>query len=366
MRRIAARQPLLLAAMVCAALALAGGEALAQGGTEPRGEAGARGEAAARGDAARGDAGARSEAGARGEAGAEAGARGEAATRGSASSVTATAAKSRGRDVRRLQRKLGIPADGVFGSQTKRAVRRFQRRHGLTADGIVGPVTREALGLGSGPVLKRGRVGGRRRSARRAVRRSSSRGGGGVRALQRALGLTADGVFGPATEAAVKSFQRRHGLTADGVVGPMTRRALGLGAGEVLKREGDDGGDAPPAAPGALGRLIRAANRIHDFPYKFGGGHRTFDDTGYDCSGSISYALHAAGLLKYALDSSGFMSYGEPGPGRHVTIYAHEGHAFMVVNGRRYDTSALRETGSRWTDEPRDPSGFVVRHPPGL
>jgi hypothetical protein len=275
--------------------------------------------------------------------------------------VKAGAASKRG-DVRALQRKVGVAADGVFGPATERALKRWQRRHGLVADGIAGPQTRSAMGLGSGPVLKRrgGSSGERRRGhAGRAHR------GGGVRALQRKLGVPADGVFGPATEAAVKRWQAGHGLVADGVVGPQTRSAMGLGRGPVLKRKGHGSGGGGGGA-GRLSRLVAAANRIATAPYKYGGGHGTYNDSGYDCSGSISYALHYAGLLRTPLDSSGLMSYGEPGRGSHVTIYANAGHAYMVVDGRRFDTSAIRETGSRWTSTHRSSSGYVVRHPPGL
>ena len=275
---------------------------------------------------------------------------------GGAAAETRASASSTRSDVRALQRKVGVAADGIFGPATERALKRWQRRHGLVADGIAGPQTRSAMGLGAGPVLKRGRSPARRAQTR-------SHGGSGVRSLQRRIGVPADGVFGPATEAALKRWQAAHGLVADGIAGPQTREKLGLGPGPVLKRRsGGSGG----RGGGRVHRLVRAANRIAGAPYKYGGGHGTYHDSGYDCSGSVSYALHFAGLLRTPLDSSGLMSYGLPGRGRHVTIYANPGHAYMVVDHRRFDTSAIRETGSRWTSTHRSSSGYVVRHPPGL
>lgn len=123
---------------------------------------------------------------------------------------------------------------------------------------------------------------------------------------------------------------------------------------------------SPADAPGVIQRVIAAGNAIAGLPYIYGGGHGSFKAAGYDCSGSISYALAAGGLLDSPLDSTGFMSWGEPGPGKWITVYTNPGHAYMVVAGRRFDTSALRGGGTRWTNEMRPSAGFVARHPPGL
>jgi peptidoglycan hydrolase-like protein with peptidoglycan-binding domain len=249
-----------------------------------------------------------------------------------------------------VQKVLGQHVDRIYGKQTKRAVKRFQRRHGLTADGIVGPATWASL--------KRAR--GRSSRTSRSSRAS-------VHGLQRALGIAADGVFGPGTLRAVKHFQRSHGLTADGVVGPATWAALGHpGVTKVLKRRrGATRSRGGSGLPITVRRVIAAASRIAHKPYRYGGGHGSFNDTGYDCSGSVSYALHGGGLLSAPLDSGQLMSYGAPGRGRYITIYSQPGHVYMVVHGRRFDTSG-QDAGSRWQWDMRSTAGYTVRHPPGL
>ena len=122
----------------------------------------------------------------------------------------------------------------------------------------------------------------------------------------------------------------------------------------------------PKGAPARVRHLLRAANRIARKPYVWGGGHGTWRAAGYDCSGSVSYALHGAGLLNRAATSGDLAAYGRPGKGRWVTIYANGGHAYMVVAGVRYDTSARSVAGSRWTSALRGSAGFVARHPAGL
>lgn len=122
----------------------------------------------------------------------------------------------------------------------------------------------------------------------------------------------------------------------------------------------------PPGAPAAVAQVIAAGNAIATLPYIWGGGHGSFQASGYDCSGSVSYALAAAGLLSSPLDSTGFESWGAPGPGRWITVYANADHAWMVVAGWRFDTVALASGGTRWSQGGGEFSGMVVRHPPGL
>jgi len=122
----------------------------------------------------------------------------------------------------------------------------------------------------------------------------------------------------------------------------------------------------PLEAPEEVKQIIEAGNIIARSPYLWGGGHGKWLDKGYDCSGSVSFALAAAGLLSGPLASGPLMSWGEPGRGKWVTIYANNGHVFMEVAGIRFDTSNSRVTGSRWGNELRSTSGFVARHPAGL
>jgi cell wall-associated NlpC family hydrolase len=126
---------------------------------------------------------------------------------------------------------------------------------------------------------------------------------------------------------------------------------------------------APPSAPPAVEAMIQAANRIRHRPYAWGGGHRGWRSRGYDCSGSVSYVMHAAGLLDSPLDSRGFMRWGRGGSGGWVQVYASRGHVFAVIAGLRWDTSMTDDgdrTGPGWSEYMRSGRGFRLRHPLGL
>ena len=125
---------------------------------------------------------------------------------------------------------------------------------------------------------------------------------------------------------------------------------------------------APSKAPAAVKRVIWAANQLKAKPYKWGGGHGRWQDSGYDCSGSVSFALHAAGLLGSPQTSGMLARYGKGGAGKWISIYANNGHVFMVVAGMRFDTSPYGSgaRGPRWRITGRPAGGFKVRHPAGL
>jgi hypothetical protein len=126
---------------------------------------------------------------------------------------------------------------------------------------------------------------------------------------------------------------------------------------------------APVDAPPAVQDVITAGNEIARLPYRYGGGHLAYEDTAYDCSGSISFVFAAAHLLNGTVVSGQLENWGDPGPGKWITVFANAGHTFMYVAGLRFDTVALAETGSRWSNRPADEPDlktFSIRHPPGL
>lgn len=129
---------------------------------------------------------------------------------------------------------------------------------------------------------------------------------------------------------------------------------------------------APADAPLLVKRAIWAANELRSKPYRYGGGHKSFNDSAYDCSGTISYALGGAGLLSTPMPSSGFRKYGQSGRGKWITIYARNGHTFAEIAGLRLDTTSYntmkidRNWAPRWQATPRAPRGFEARHPAGL
>jgi peptidoglycan hydrolase-like protein with peptidoglycan-binding domain len=324
-------------------------------------------------------------------------------------SVTASAAEASATSaVKQLQIALHLPVNGEFTAETETAVRTLQARHGLPVDGVVGPSTWNLIGVQGQETLtpppSAVPAPAPQQSAVDAVAASNTGltpGSGGtagndaqgpiiggsaaVEWLQAALHLPVDGEFGPETEAAVRTLQARHGLAVDGVVGPATWAVIGVHNAATLTPPASalvSPSTAPSGAQGSstagavagegeaaniVARVIAAANEIATRPYVYGGGHGSFESYGYDCSGSVSYALHGGGLLSSPEDSGELESYGEAGPGRYITIYANAEHAYMVIDGRRFDTVALAETGSRWSDSPGDDGGdFVVRHPDGL
>jgi Putative peptidoglycan binding domain len=194
---------------------------------------------------------------------------------------------------------------------------------------------------------------------------------------------TVDGQYGPRTASRVRRWERTNNLRVDGRMtrddaatlrGQVEQNATELQGAQPVAAPGpkatlgaDGKAIAPAGAPPEVAAVIAAANEIVGKPYKYGGGHGDWEDSGYDCSGSESYALHGADLVSRPLNSTEFMSWGEPGEGQWITSYANSGHSFLVVAGLRFDTGYNSQgSGPRWSEKMRPSDGYTVRHPEGL
>lgn len=289
--------------------------------------------------------------------------------------------------------------NGVYGTATVKTVRKFQRASTLTVNGIANRETLDRLKNAAGAATSSQTAGAGGAEAGATTLRPEHLGdriplrpgmsGQDVRVMQsflRQAGFKAKvtGDFDKRTVRHVKAFERANESPA--VDGTLDANELAILRADVeggdapvsdadttrttpgeKAKLGDDGlAIAPESAPDAVKQIIAAGNRIAKKPYIYGGGHGRWNDSGYDCSGSVSYALHGAGLLDAPLPSGPMMSWGKAGVGDWVTIYANGGHAYMYVAGLRFDTSGRGKSGSRWQSDSRSNSGFTARHPKGL
>lgn len=255
---------------------------------------------------------------------------------------------SSGHDVRVLQSwldKLGYSTDvdGSFGSGTLRSVRRFEKHEGLKVDGVVDPPDIKVL----------------RQAMQDAASGGGNDGSSGNDGTSGSDGTTGSG--GPAGGDGNQGGGTNNGGSTVGTVPVATTP----GAKAHISSDGHTA-VAPANAPAAVQEIIAAANEITNTHYRWGGGHGSFNDTAYDCSGAVSHALHGASLLRRPLDSTDFESWGSRGRGKWVTVYANSGHAYLVVAGLRFDTSGSGEKGPRWRSQFRSSRGYVARHPRGL
>jgi peptidoglycan hydrolase-like protein with peptidoglycan-binding domain len=296
----------------------------------------------------------------------------------------------RGSDVRVLQHLLTsagfrTPVTGTFDSRTEHGVVAFERQWQLKANGIVTrTVAAELRAVVTGAASNGGSsfaVTATTVAPQGAPTLSEGSTGKWVRTLQADLtfvgySTTVDGQFGPGTKQAVNQFKQAHGFSADGVMGSQAWGALLSAVHQVEStptakaRLNPDGTvTAPAGAPPVIQTMIAAANQIATKPYCYAGGHGKWNDSCYDCSGSVSYVLHAAGMLSVSEDSTQLESFGSSGVGRWVTIWANAGHTYMEIAGLYFDTAAQSSNSldDRWsTRNIEDNSAFVVRHPTGL